>query len=133
MNEILAEKIKLYNELDKEIKKIEEQVKNLKQQKEKLGNNIYHELKEKGYDKLTVDGITVYPRTDVYVSLPKESDKSLAWLIERDYGEFIKPYINPRTLTSIIKEYLNEHPEELNEIQKLFNYTEKERIGIRRS
>ena len=133
MNEILAEKIKLYNELDKEIKKIEEQVKNLKQQKEKLGNNIYHELKEKGYDKLTVDGITVYPRTDVYVSLPKESDKSLAWLIERDYGEFIKPYVNPRTLTSIVKEYLNEHPEELEEVKNLFNYTEKERIGIRRS
>ena len=133
MNEILAEKIKLYNELDKEIKKIEEQVKNLKQQKEKLGNDIYNELKQKGYDKITVDGITVYPRTDVYVSLPKESDKSLAWLIERDYGEFIKPYVNPRTLTSIIKEYLNEHPEELEEVKNLFNYTEKERIGIRRS
>ena len=131
---MMQEKVRLINELDLRIKELENDVKALKKEKEILSQELCNEMQELGYDKLTVDGVTVYPRTDVYISIPKDNqEEALEWLKENGFGDYITETVNARTLTSVLKEELTDNPLLEDEIKELFNVSEKKRIGIRRN
>ena len=128
----LKTKVKMYGNLHNKIKNLRAELKQLSLDKEQLEAEIRHELDKQGFDKLAVDGVTVYPRDDMYISLPKGNPDSLEWLMKHDMDEYLNLYVSSQTLTAIIKEYAEQHPDvDWDEIKSLFNVTEKKRVGVR--
>ena len=129
----LQEKVKKFGDLHLQIKELETQVKELKLEKEQLEKEIRHELEEQGFDRLTVDNITVYQLDKVYISLPNDerNEKAIEFLEANELGDLLRLYVPTQTLTAVLKEKMEENPELEWQIKDLFNVNEQQRVGIR--
>lgn len=132
MKEItLEETVRKYGELHKEIKAAKAKLDELTVAKEATESLLRFEMEEYKFDKLTVDNITVYVRDDIYISMPKGDDNAIAWLINHDLGDLPYLYVPSQTLSAVIKEKAADNPDILEEVKKIFNVSEKPRVGIR--
>jgi len=122
--------VKIYGETVMKIKELKLKLDELNTQKQELEQKLYEKLIEAETDKITIDGITVYPRTDIYISLPNKPE-AIDYVKKIGLDDLIRPYIPSQTLTASIKELAKEDPLILEEAKEILNYTEKNRVGIR--
>lgn len=78
--------------VESRIEDVEEELKNLKQQKHKLSTELIPMLMaEMGVDRLDVDGLTVTTKLQVHASIPAErKDEAFAWLRSNGLDDIIK-------------------------------------------
>ncbi len=129
----LQEKVRRYGYLHNRIKELDAQLKELKQEKEQLEKELRHDLEEQGFDKLTVDNITVYQLDKVYISLPNDerNQKAIEWLEAKGMGDMLRLYVPTQTLTAVLKEEMEQNDELIEEVKQYFNVNEQQRVGIR--
>ena len=129
----LQEKVRHYGYLHNKIKELDAQLKELKQEKEQLEKELRHDLEEQGFDKLTIDNITVYQLDKVYISLPNDerNERAIEWLEAKGMGDMLRLYVPTPTLTAVLKEEMEQNPELMEEIKQYFNVNEQQRVGIR--
>lgn len=129
----LQEKVRHYGYLHNRIKELDAQLKELKQEKEQLEKELRHDLEEQGFDKLTVDNITVYQLDKVYISLPNDerNQKAIEWLEAKGMGDMLRLYVPTQTLTAVLKEEMEQNEELIEEVKQYFNVNEQQRVGIR--
>ncbi len=119
-------------EIKREIKAKEEEVKKLKEQYERYEYELVNEMKEKEIDKISWHGTTVYLTKQLSISLPKDSENAVNWLIEHGYSDILKLWVNPRTLTAVLREEVEKDENLKEQLKEVFNLWEKERVGIRK-
>jgi len=129
----LQDKVKEFGDLHLQIKELETQVKELKLKKEQLEKEIRHDLDEQGFDKITVDGVTVYQLDKMFISIPQDerNQEAINWLLENGFDDILRLTVPTQTLTAVLKEKMEEEPNIEQQIKGLFNVNEQQRVGIR--
>lgn len=76
-------------------------------------------------------GFKYYMSTRVFAS-PSDKDNLFSWLKENGYGDLVQETVNSNTLSSWVKEFINENGELPNDLKNLVNVFEKVQINIRK-
>jgi len=115
------------------IKGAEEQIKARKDALSKQEEMLYLLLDNAGMSSFSAEGHTYYKRIDTYASIDMgNAEVALEWIREAGYGDSIKETVNPRTLTTIIKEYSEQFGGELPADTDGIKIRTVNRVGIRK-
>jgi len=100
-----VELIKTYLNFDRQRKKLELQVKDLKEKLAKLMPKVEEELLQAGVDSLKLDGASVWMRSQLWAK-PKNGDYERACkaLEEAGLSDFVRERFNTNTLSAYVRE-----------------------------
>jgi hypothetical protein len=132
MSKTLAGVARKYNAQKYEIKILEAELKQLKEDARKEEISLSETLSDSGLESIKVDGSTFFQRIDNYASVDSaNSEAAFEFIREAGYEDIIKMTINARSLTSALKdieEQTGKTPSEGDGI----NVRTVNRVGIRR-
>lgn len=110
-----------------EKREIEAWLKETKEAIQDLEADLLEEMAEEGVDRLTVDGLTLYPRREVYPS-PIDPEAAITALRSHGLDDFIETRVN----TNRLRSWWSEHEAEdtiPEDVAAVFNPNERYRIG----
>jgi len=120
------------NDLDSTVKGLDKMI---KAKKEELGNlmeKAYDLMFEENLQALNLEGNNFYRNLTTYISVNKEEeDEAIQWLKTEGFGPLFKETINGRTLSSSLKEKMENEGEVIP--TNLFNIKTVKRIGMRKA
>ena len=94
-------------EIDGQIKKLEANLKALKQEKARLTEIILDYWLEAGVNKMTIDGNTMYCHTRTFAVTPKGREAAIEILKQSEHADIVREDVNMQTLAALVRE-LNE-------------------------
>lgn len=112
--------IKTFLDMDRQRKKMEMHLKDLKEKLARLMPQVEEELIQSGVDSLKIDGATISTRTQLWAK-PKNGDYAAACegLKLAGLGEFVAERFNTQTLSAYVRELAKDEkplPEPLQEV-----------------
>jgi len=128
MNQLLDQAREVKN-LKEDIKHHNATLKQLKEKQEILEAGLYQALIDEDVQKLTIDNQTLYCRQEFYASMP-DKERGFDWLRNEGLGDLIYETVNARTLSSAMKERLQNDEEVPDTVVKI---STKEKIGMRKA
>lgn len=100
---------KIYVELKEQCAEIDRDLKKHKAKAAELEESLYAKLEADEVQSIAVKGKMLFRRIDTYASVDREMETAaFVWLRENGYGHLIREIANARSLTSAIKEYIEE-------------------------
>lgn len=117
--------LKISKELDEELKKVKSAMAELEPQ-------VLDHFAEHGIDKITIDGVTLYPKSQIWASVPSDALESLRIAGHED---LIEEKVNSSRVSALIREMVKEIPDrdidKLPEWCKDLSISEKHSVGYR--
>lgn len=109
----MNENWKRYAAIHKRLDEIDAEQKALKAEALELEPTLLEEMSEDGIDRMTINGVTFYPRRRVFVSAAKGCDKEQVSdaLIACGLGDFVSRTFNTNTLSAYVREVARNHSE----------------------
>jgi len=118
--------------LDVKIKELEKDIKAAKQIRLELEEQAYDTMESENLQALNLEGKNFYRNLATYISVNKEEeDEATKWLKTEGFGPLFKETINGRTLSSSLKEKMEQEGEIIP--TNLFNIKITKRIGMRKA
>ena len=137
----MTEQARRYVALDKEKKELKAHLKVVQGELDKLEPEVLEVFINEGVDSIKVDGRTVSPKAQIWVS-PKREDwetteeayeRACAALEGAGLGQFTGKRFNSQTVSSYVREILAEGEELSPELKEVLNVTERHTVSVRRS
>ncbi len=99
------EQLKRYVELEKERRDLEDRLKAVKAESEKLGASLLEQFAEAGIQNARVNGLTVYVHRQLWASaVDGNYEAACQALRDSGYGEFIQTRFNINQVSAIARE-----------------------------
>ncbi len=111
-------------DLKDELSSVEAELSDIEQQ-------LIQRMGEEETSSFVRSGFKYYMSTRVFAS-PTEKDTLYRWLKENGYGDLVQETVNSNTLSSWVKEFINENGELPDDLKSLVNVFEKVQINIRK-
>lgn len=121
-----------YRQLRERKKELEADLQEVNRQLRRVELDLANEMSNEEMPRFDRAGHTFYLSTQIYASpVHGCSDELYQWLKEHGYGDLVKETVHSRTLSSFVKELMEEDglPQELAEI---VNVHEKVSVNVRR-
>jgi hypothetical protein len=91
-------------ELDITIKRLEAEVKDLKEQREAAMQDVLDGWSCSGLGSIRLNGETIYVRNEVHADLPEGKPAAIALLKETEHAAIVKEDVNSKTLDALVRE-----------------------------
>ena len=121
-------------DIQQEIDEIELQWKYLKNKFEHAEQELFNQMTSNDIDSFKYKGFSFSPTIKTRASI-KASNKveALEWLKSSDYAEIVKEQVNAQTLTSLVKEWLdNGMGASEREFMEMLNIYDDQKISMRK-
>jgi len=129
------EKLKTYAKLLKQKNELEAELKSVKGKMSDIEDDILDYFAENGVDQIRVDGVTLYPRSQLWASAKTETEMKI--LAEHGHQDLVEEKVNTHRLSALIREMLQETEnktlEELPEWTEILSISERFKVGYRSS
>lgn len=121
-------------EIKREIDEIELQLKFLKNKHDNAESELFDQMVANQIDGFKHKGYSFSPTIKTRASIKAENkDAAMEWLKSSDYAEIVKEQVNPQTLTSLVKEWLdNGMSSGEREFMELLNIYDEQKISVRK-
>lgn len=131
----MIERAKELLRLQDEIQRLEAEIKEKKQERERVNDELAEEMLDAEMQSMNVCGRVLYLNTKRVASYKKEiADQFFDCLKAHGFGAIIKPNINHNTLNATVREIAENNGGELPEwISDMVDIFEKTTVGIRRA
>jgi hypothetical protein len=133
--EVEMEKLKTYAKLLKQKNELEAELKSVKGKMSDIEDDILDYFAENGVDQIRVDGVTLYPRSQLWASAKTETEMKI--LAEHGHQDLVEEKVNTHRLSALIREMLQETEnktlEELPEWTEILSISERFKVGYRSS
>ena len=121
-----------YGEEKKAIRDAENIIKKRKADLATTEEKLYALLEDQGITSFSTGGFTYFARVDTYASVdPEIRDVAFAWIKRNGYDYLIKEAVNAQSLTTAVKEYIEENLETPGETDGI-KIRAVNRVGIRK-
>ena len=91
-------------ELDNEIKRLEAEVKDLKEQREAAMQEVLDGWSCSGLGSIRLNGETIYVRNEIHAELPKGKAAAVALLKTTEHAAVVREDVNSQTLDALVRE-----------------------------
>ena len=129
------EKLKTYAKMLKKKNELEAELKSVKGKMSDIEDDILDYFAENGVDQIRVDGVTLYPRSQLWASAKTETEMKI--LAEHGHQDLVEEKVNTHRLSALIREMLQETEnktlEELPEWTEILSISERFKVGYRSS
>ncbi len=137
----MTEQVRRYVALDKEKKELKVHLRTVQSELDILEPEVLEAFIEEGVDSIKVDGRTVSPKAQVWVSPKREDWETADEAYERacgalaacGLGQFTGQRFNSQMVSSYVREILAEGSELPSELEEVLNITERHTVSVRQS
>jgi hypothetical protein len=139
------DKLKEFTELNKRKKELDAELKEVKKKMSDLEEQVVNEFEEEGIDSVKVNGMNVYLKQEIQVSVNGDKERANQVLIDLGLGDLVKETANIQSVKAWYRERRREYEEALfhgdeetaeklalpETFEEAFNVYEKYRAGVR--
>jgi seryl-tRNA synthetase len=133
---VSMETLRALIKLDEEVKSLEEEIKGLRADRERLQKEVLEQFAANGVDNMRVDGRTVYRSLTVRASVPAENREQVCDALKAiGLGQLVSVGVNAQTLSAQVREWCDESAGGLGvpaEIAGLISVYEDRKVSVRR-
>jgi len=134
MSEITIDLAREFVALTKEKRDFAKHLKVVKDSLKEVEERLILQLGNAGISKLTVDGMTVYTRRELWAFVkPEQREAAIAALRENDHGEFVQVTPSTQRLRGLVRDWEEEEVATPAWFAEVFNTVEKYKLGARAS
>jgi hypothetical protein len=128
----MDKRMKMYVDLLKQSKDLDERLKKVKSSMAEIEPLVLEYFVDNGVDRITIEGVTLYPKSQIWASVP---ELALDDLRIAGHSDLIEEKVNSSRISALIREMVKEIPDrdidKLPEWCKNMNISEKHSVGYR--
>ncbi len=128
----IIELLQNLNKTRQRIKEVEYELNVLKDEAYDYEQELRTLLDDADIQSFSHGNLMAYRRDDIYASVKRDKfEEAKKWLFENGYSDIVKETVNARSLTSVLKEKMEEDGSNAAIPDSLFNLTLKKRVIIK--